>query len=70
MLQVLVVGDSGLGKTTLVKTLLSTPGERLQVLWDSQALGALWVLACNPAAAVAMHNYKPVAEAIMIMWQL
>jgi septin family protein len=29
--QVLVVGDSGLGKTTLVKTLLSTPGERLQV---------------------------------------
>jgi hypothetical protein len=25
------VGDSGLGKTTLVKTLLSTPGERLQV---------------------------------------
>lgn len=26
-----MVGDSGLGKTTLVKTLLSTPGERLQV---------------------------------------
>ncbi|KAF6259065.1 septin-like protein [Scenedesmus sp. NREL 46B-D3] len=31
VLQVLIVGDSGLGKTTLVKTLLSTPGERLQV---------------------------------------
>lgn len=31
LLQVLIVGDSGLGKTTLVKTLLSTPGERLQV---------------------------------------
>lgn len=30
-IKVLVVGDSGLGKTTLVKTLLSTPGERLQV---------------------------------------
>jgi len=70
MLQVLVVGDSGLGKTTLVKTLLSTPGERLQVLWDSQASGALWVAACNSAAAVAMHNHQPVAEAIMILWQL
>jgi hypothetical protein len=30
-IKVLIVGDSGLGKTTLVKTLLSTPGERLQV---------------------------------------
>eukprot|EP00879_Flechtneria_rotunda_P014507 GHRR01015159.1.p1 GENE.GHRR01015159.1~~GHRR01015159.1.p1 ORF type:complete len:440 (+),score=148.56 GHRR01015159.1:748-2067(+) len=30
-IKVLVVGDSGLGKTTLVKTLLSTSGERLQV---------------------------------------
>jgi hypothetical protein len=31
LLQVMVVGDSGLGKTTLIRTLLSTPGERLQV---------------------------------------
>jgi len=69
MLQVLVVGDSGLGKTTLVKTLLSTPGERLQVLWDRQASGALGVAACNSAAAVAMHNHQPVAEAIMMLWQ-
>lgn len=30
-IKVLVVGDSGLGKTTLIKTLLSTPGERLSV---------------------------------------
>lgn len=30
-IKVLVVGDSGLGKTTLVKSLMSTPGERLQV---------------------------------------
>lgn len=37
--QVLVVGDSGLGKTTLVKTLLSTPGERLQVGSDAGAAG-------------------------------
>lgn len=29
--QVMVVGDSGLGKTTLVRSLMSTPGERLQV---------------------------------------
>ncbi len=27
----MVIGDSGLGKTTLVRALLSTPGERLQV---------------------------------------
>jgi septin family protein len=36
LLQVLIVGDSGLGKTTLVKTLLSTPGERLQVRAQQQ----------------------------------
>lgn len=36
VLQVLIVGDSGLGKTTLVKTLLSTPGERLQVRHQQQ----------------------------------
>jgi len=30
-IKVMVVGDSGLGKTTLVRALLSTPGERLQV---------------------------------------
>jgi ATPase subunit of ABC transporter with duplicated ATPase domains len=30
-IKVLIVGDSGLGKTTLIKTLLSTPGERLTV---------------------------------------
>jgi septin family protein len=36
LLQVLIVGDSGLGKTTLVKTLLSTPGERLQVCRQQQ----------------------------------
>lgn len=30
-IKVMVVGDSGLGKTTLIRTLLSTPGERLQV---------------------------------------
>jgi septin family protein len=29
--KLLIVGDSGIGKTTLVRTLLSTPGERLQV---------------------------------------
>lgn len=29
--QVLVVGDSGLGKTTLISSLLSKPGEQLQV---------------------------------------
>ena len=29
--KLLVVGDSGLGKTTLIKALLSTSGERLQV---------------------------------------
>ncbi|KAJ9528626.1 hypothetical protein QJQ45_020399 [Haematococcus lacustris] len=29
-LQVMVVGDSGLGKTTLIRSLMSTPGERLQ----------------------------------------
>jgi septin 7 len=29
--KLLVVGDSGTGKTTLVRTLLSTPGEQLQV---------------------------------------
>ena len=27
----MVVGDSGLGKTTLIKSLMSTPGERMQV---------------------------------------
>jgi hypothetical protein len=37
LLQVLIVGDSGLGKTTLVKTLLSTPGERLQVRLSSNS---------------------------------
>ncbi|KAF5841669.1 septin-like protein [Dunaliella salina] len=30
-IKVMVVGDSGLGKTTLVRALLSTPGERMQV---------------------------------------
>ena len=29
--KIMVVGDSGLGKTTLIKSLLSAPGERLQV---------------------------------------
>jgi predicted GTPase len=29
--KVLVVGDSGLGKTTLISSLLSKPGEQLQV---------------------------------------
>eukprot|EP00798_Chlamydomonas_sp_ICE-L_P016149 gene16149-22309_t len=28
--KLLIVGDSGLGKTTLIRTLMSTPGERLQ----------------------------------------
>lgn len=29
--KVLVVGDSGLGKTTLISSLVSTPGEHLEV---------------------------------------
>mmetsp|Transcript_35996 Transcript_35996/g.93500 ORF Transcript_35996/g.93500 Transcript_35996/m.93500 type:complete len:133 (-) Transcript_35996:737-1135(-) len=29
--KILVVGDSGLGKTTLIRTLLSGPGEKLQL---------------------------------------
>mmetsp|Transcript_9217 Transcript_9217/g.19716 ORF Transcript_9217/g.19716 Transcript_9217/m.19716 type:complete len:478 (-) Transcript_9217:817-2250(-) len=33
-IKLLVVGDSGLGKTTLVKSLMSTPGERLQHVHD------------------------------------
>jgi GTPase SAR1 family protein len=42
LLQVLIVGDSGLGKTTLVKTLLSTPGERLQVRTLSSSSRKSW----------------------------
>ncbi len=30
-IKLIVVGDSGLGKTTLIKSLISIPGERLQV---------------------------------------
>uniref|UniRef100_A0A7S0N8F4 Septin-type G domain-containing protein n=1 Tax=Chlamydomonas leiostraca TaxID=1034604 RepID=A0A7S0N8F4_9CHLO len=30
-IKVMVIGDSGLGKTTLIRSLMSTPGERLQV---------------------------------------
>lgn len=33
-IKLLVVGDSGLGKTTLIKSLMSTPGERLQQAHD------------------------------------
>ena len=29
--QLIVVGDSGLGKTTLIKSLISIPGERVSV---------------------------------------
>ena len=31
-IKLLVVGDSGLGKTTLIRSLVSTPGERLKVI--------------------------------------
>lgn len=34
--KVLVVGDSGLGKTTLISSLLSKPGEQLQVSAQQQ----------------------------------
>jgi GTPase SAR1 family protein len=50
--QLIVVGDSGLGKTTLVKALMSTPGERLQVTagWGGDritATGTLVLVACT-----------------------
>jgi ABC-type cobalamin/Fe3+-siderophores transport system ATPase subunit len=47
LLQVLIVGDSGLGKTTLVKTLLSTPGERLQVNAQQQPPKHKQAAACH-----------------------
>jgi hypothetical protein len=59
LLQVLIVGDSGLGKTTLVKTLLSTPGERLQVRAQHQ-------LSIDSAAAATVLGAVPDADTAMV----
>lgn len=58
LLQVLVVGDSGLGKTTLVKTLLSTPGERLQVGVHTPAPASCFCqqLTPSPASRTISHQ--------------
>jgi GTPase SAR1 family protein len=54
-LKILVVGDSGLGKTTLIQTLLSKPGENLQVGWGGgggrESLGVLWTAITASIAA-------------------
>lgn len=64
--KVLVVGDSGLGKTTLISALLSKPGEQLQVRAQqlnstAQLVFADWwaestVPYCPEHAAVAKHT--------------
>ena len=43
-------GDSGLGKTTLIRSLISTPGERLQV---NEAGGHAMCLVCLMMACTA-----------------
>lgn len=62
--QVLVVGDSGLGKTTLIKTLLSTPGDRLQV--DDGPFPSFPVPPRPPTVLHALQlNHSPCAVAAM-----
>ena len=63
--KLLVVGDSGLGKTTLIRSLVSTPGERLQVSWDSQTplpmnlLHTIWVQAYVHAIRLSAIRDSP-----------
>lgn len=67
-IKVLVVGDSGLGKTTLIKTLLSTPGERLQVHDGSYTPGE--VFRKDPESLCSTVTWKDEEDRVIWVYRI
>lgn len=67
-IKVLIVGDSGLGKTTLVKTLLSTPGERLQVHDGTFTPAAQFVK--DPASLCSTVTWKDEEDRVIWVYRI